>query len=71
MKSLNRDYYNKAFSHIYVEETVRAHPRTKAVLERFPDAVQIPIHHYKDVFCLKKQDDAVKEKKAAMIQSDN
>lgn len=67
MKSLNRDYYNKAFSHIYVEETVREHPRTKAVLERFPDAVKIPIHHYKDVFCRKKQDVALQEKRPALI----
>lgn len=51
MKSLKEDYYNPFFSHIYVEEAVLEHPRTRAVLAAFPSARRILIHHYKDVFC--------------------
>lgn len=56
LRSLNTDYYDRTFSHIYVEESVAEHPRTRDILNKFPDAVQIPIHHYKDVFCRRKQD---------------
>lgn len=56
MKNLKKDYYyNPFFSHIYVEEDVQDHPRTKRILQRFPDAVVILISHYKDVFCRKGQ----------------
>lgn len=65
--SLNRDYYNKAFSHIYVEEAVAEHPRTCEILQKFPEAVQIPIHHYKDVFCRKRQDIAGQEEHPMLI----
>lgn len=50
MKSLNEDYYNPFFSHIYIEKSVWEHPRTKAILARFPQAERIEIGHYKDVF---------------------
>lgn len=56
MKSLNRDYYNPFFSHIYVEEEVFRHPRTRRILARFPEAVVVPVSHYKDVFCRSRQD---------------
>lgn len=65
--SLKRDYYNKAFSHIYVEEAVAEYPRTCEILQKFPEAVQIPIHHYKDVFCRKRQDIAGQEEHPMLI----
>ena len=50
MKSSGHDFYNEKFSHIYVEERVRDHPRTKQILSRFPRARVVEIAHYKDVF---------------------
>lgn len=38
------------FTHIYVEEEIIDHPRTKQILCRFPRAKTIIITHYKDVF---------------------
>lgn len=49
------DWYQPAFSHIYVEQEVWTHPRTKALLAKFPQAKVVPIAHYKDVFCRKHQ----------------
>lgn len=43
------------FSHIYIEEAVKDHPRTQRILEKFPSAVTIDINHYKDVFCRSRQ----------------
>ncbi len=51
MKSLKENCYSPVFSHIYVEDSIWDHPRTKAVLKRFPNAYVIKIRHYKDVFC--------------------
>lgn len=51
MKSLNNGYYNASFSHIYVEKDILNHPRTAAILKRFPKADVVEIDHYKDVFC--------------------
>ena len=42
--------YNRVFSHIYVEEGAKEHPRTRRILERFPKAHVIPITNYKEVF---------------------
>lgn len=55
MKNLKEEYYNPFFSHIYVEQSVRNHPRTRRILERFPKAGIIEIGHYKDVFCRRGQ----------------
>ena len=38
------------FTHIYVEQGVREHPRTERLLRSFPRAAIIPIRHYKEVF---------------------
>ena len=43
------------------------HPRTCEILQKFPEAVQIPIHHYKDVFCRKRQDIAGQEEHPMLI----
>ncbi|TGM01506.1 SPL family radical SAM protein [Leptospira jelokensis] len=40
----------KSFSHIYIEEGIWDHFRTKEILTKFPNAVKIPIRHYKDHF---------------------
>ncbi len=50
--SVNSNNYleNNYFTHIYVEEEVKDHPRTKQILLRFPKAKIISITHYKDVF---------------------
>ena len=55
MKNLKIDCFNPFFSHIYVETSVWNHPRTKAVLAKFPSAKIIKISHYKDVFCRARQ----------------
>lgn len=51
LKNLRENYYNAAFSHIYVEKAVWEHPVTKKILKKFPNAVKIEIEHYKDIFC--------------------
>lgn len=56
MKSLKRDCFNSFFSHIYVENSVREHPRVREILGKFPAAEVIEISHYKDIFCRSRQD---------------
>ena len=56
MKSLDENYYNPFFSHIYVEEEIAEHPRVKQILARFMKAEIVYIRHYKDVFCRRRQD---------------
>lgn len=56
MNSLKQDFYNAPFSHIYVERDIIGHPVTQNILSRFKDARRIEIHHYKDVFCRRRQD---------------
>lgn len=55
MRSLRDDCFNGFFSHIYVEEAVRSHPRTQKILAEFPYAKIVEIGHYKDVFCRSRQ----------------
>lgn len=40
----------KSFSHIYIEEGIWDHFRTKEIVSKFPNAIKIPIRHYKDSF---------------------
>ena len=56
MKSLDENYYNPFFSHIYVEEEIADHPRVKKILARFENAEVVYIRHYKDIFCRRRQD---------------
>ena len=49
MKSLDENYYNPFFFHIYVEEEIAEHPRVKQILARFMKAEIVYIRHYKDV----------------------
>lgn len=67
MSSLRQSYYSPAFSHIYVEQEVWEHPRTKNILKHFPDAVTIEIVHYKDVFCRKRQDVALQNQVPMLV----
>ena len=45
-----------SFSHIYVEEKAKDHPKTLEILQRFKSAKTIEITHYKDLFNQKSQD---------------
>ncbi len=67
MKNLNEDYYKPFFSHIYVEKSVWEHPRTKAILARFPHAELVGIDHYKDVFCRRGQNYALQHRSQKLI----
>ncbi|TGK10955.1 SPL family radical SAM protein [Leptospira stimsonii] len=40
----------KRFSHIYLEESAKNHPKTKEILSKFPESIVIPIDSYKEVF---------------------
>ena len=64
MKS-NENY--SSFSHIYIEEKVRENPRTKRILEHFPNANRIYIKHYKDVFNRSRQSVTVQHQSQALI----
>ncbi len=67
MRNLEQDYYTNSFSHIYVEEGIRNHPRTHAILAKFAGARVIEIAHYKDVFCRRAQDTAMQHKSQKLI----
>lgn len=67
MKNLEKDCYNPSFSHIYVEKEVRNHPRTKRILEKFPQAGIIEIDHYKDIFCRRGQNFILQQKSRKLI----
>lgn len=67
MKSLRDNYCNAIFSHIYIEEAVWEHPRTRQILQRFPQAEKIPIHHYKDIFCRRKQSVALQNQYPQLV----
>ncbi len=55
MKHFENHYFSTFFSHIYVENSIINHPRTKRILEKYPAASVIEISHYKDVFCRRGQ----------------
>lgn len=46
-----KEYYNRIFSHIYVEKDILECDRTKAILEKYKNSRIILIDHYKDIFC--------------------
>ena len=71
MKNLKKDYYNPSFSHIYVEKEVQNHPRTKRILEKFPQAVLIEIDHYKDVFCRRGQNFILQQRSRKLVLGAN
>lgn len=67
LKNLNHDYFNPAFTHVYVEERVLKHWRTKEILKRLPHARVIKIQHYKDIFNRKGQDCISQQKSQSLI----
>lgn len=62
-----KNYENPYFTHIYVEKRVRNHPRTKAVLEHFPNSQIVIIDHYKDVFNRRGQDALCQHRSQSLI----
>jgi len=67
LKSLKRDLYNRAFSHIYVERDIINHPNTVKILSRFPKSGIIEINHYKDVFSRSNQSFSMQKKSPSLI----
>ena len=54
-------------STIYIEEDVSDHPRTQAILRRFPDATKIICERYGEVFNRKAQNFRLQKKQPALI----
>ncbi|MFQ5470209.1 MAG: radical SAM protein [Gammaproteobacteria bacterium] len=52
---------------IYIENTIKDHPRTKAICDRYPDAVLIPCDHYGEIFNRKAQNFRLQKKQPALI----
>lgn len=67
MKNFASNYFNPAFSHVYVEKKAMNRTRTKRILEKFPNAVIVEIEHYKDVFCRSGQDSTLQRKAQSLI----
>lgn len=55
------------FSHIYIEERALGYPFTDRIIKRFPNAEQIIIHHYKDVFNRPRQDFILQKQSPKLI----
>ena len=55
------------FSHIYIEEQVREHPRTRAICARFPKAAHITCRHYGEVFNPRSQNFRLQKPRPALI----
>jgi len=55
------------FSTIYIEEQIAAHPRTRAICERFPQATQVSCKRYGEVFNPKAQNFRLQKRKPALI----
>ncbi len=54
-------------STIYIEEEIASHPRTLAILERFPDATKISCVRYGEIFNRKSQNFRLQKKQPALI----
>ena len=52
---------------IYVERDVKNHPRTKQVLDRFPNAVQIDCERYGEVFNRSAQNFRLQKRRPALL----
>jgi spore photoproduct lyase len=55
------------FNNIYIEEQVAAHPRSRAICERFPQATQISCERYGEVFNPKSQDFRLQKRNPSLI----
>ncbi len=47
---------------IYIEDDVAEHPRTKAILEQFPNAAKIACSRYTEIFNKKSQNFRIQKK---------
>ncbi len=54
-------------STIYIEEEIAEHPRTLAILERFPEAAKISCGRYGEIFNRKAQNFRLQKQQAALI----
>ena len=60
----------KMSKRIYVERSVADHPRTRAVLKRYPRASIIEIERYGEVFNRRNQNFRLQKKQPALILAD-
>lgn len=57
----------KRFSHIYLEESAKNHPKTKEILSKFPNSIVIPIESYKEIFNPSSQDFQIQKRSPKLI----
>jgi spore photoproduct lyase len=55
------------FSHIYIEDEVREHPRTRAICQRFAQATPVACSHYGEVFNPRAQNFRLQKQRPALI----
>ena len=55
------------FNTVYIEEQIANHPRTGAILDRFPQAKRVACERYGEVFNPKSQDFRLQKQKPALI----
>ncbi|MCI9626931.1 MAG: radical SAM protein [Clostridia bacterium] len=67
MNNFDNISFKPAFSHIYIEEKALYHPVTEQILQKFPQAKQIRIAHYKDVFCRSRQQFGLQKQSPKLI----
>lgn len=60
-------YFNPKFTHIYVENRVRNHPRVEEILSHFPHSRVVFIDHYKDVFNRRGQEIVTQHRSQCLI----
>ncbi len=49
-KTFSMTSWNPDFSHLYIEKGTEASPLLQTVLQRYPDAIRIPVDDYRDIF---------------------
>ncbi|BBE31323.1 deoxyribodipyrimidine photo-lyase [Tepiditoga spiralis] len=67
MKSLNKNYLNKYFSHIYIEKEAYNYKITEYILNKFNKASKILINNYKEIFNRNKQNFIMQKKSPKLI----
>ncbi|MFO7603617.1 MAG: DNA photolyase [Gammaproteobacteria bacterium] len=55
---------------IYIEDAVRDHPQTQAIIQRFEKSTRVPIQHYGEVFNRKGQNFRLQKQQPALILAD-
>ena len=55
------------FTHIYIEDAIADHPRTREICARYPDATRVPCERYGEVFNPKSQDFRLQKARPALI----